>query len=115
MSNEDTDIISQEEYDALSVEEQQEYEQVDELKKSTIADYINKAVDNVASRTHDQAKAPNILSKDPEYIDRYQKFHNKTKKRKEMIGKAVDRLSKEELEQVDELKKSTIADYIKKQ
>lgn len=74
----------------------EEVEQIDELKKSTLASYAKKAVSDIATRTHDLAKAPGILSKDAAYMDRYQKFNNKTQKRKDMIGKAVDKLAKEE-------------------
>jgi hypothetical protein len=39
-----------------------------------------------------------MLSKDAAYMDMVQKYHDKTEKRKGMIGKAVDKLAKEDIE-----------------
>lgn len=101
-----------EEFDALAEEIAglfEDSEQLDELKKSTLASYIKKAANKTyhAGYIAGQGKYSKQAG---EYAD----------KRKKGIDKAVNKLTAEALEiveqfeQLDELKKSTLASYIKK-
>ena len=75
----------------------EEVEELDELKKSTLGSYTKKAVADVAKRS--DVLGQNLkLSMDPNSMDRYAKYYKKTQQRKGMIGKAVDRLTKEEVD-----------------
>jgi organic radical activating enzyme len=85
----------------------EESEQLDELKKSTLASYAKKATDDVSYHSF---SAGSRSAKDPERL----KDDQKAMKRQAGVSKAVDRLTKEDTEQLDELKKSTIKSYIKK-
>ena len=79
----------------------EEVEQIDELKKSTLASYIGKAAGRVASASR--------LQKDFERDGQYElagEFEQTAKKRRANIGKAANKLAKEEVEQVDEAAKS---------
>ncbi len=75
----------------------EEIEQIDELKKSTLASYTKKAVGDVAKRSDTLGKNLH-LALDPNHMDTYGKYYKKTEKRKGMINKAVDKLAKEEVE-----------------
>lgn len=79
----------------------EEVEQIDELKKSTLASYTKKAAKDVAKRSDVLGQN---LSKvfEPGMLDRYNKYKKKTEKRQGMIDKAVDKLAKEEIEFTDE-------------
>jgi hypothetical protein len=90
----------------------EEVEQIDELKKSTLASYTKKAVGDVAKRSDTLGKNLH-LALDPNHMDTYGKYYKKTEKRKAMIGKAVDKLAKEESEQLDEISKGTLQSYTK--
>jgi hypothetical protein len=90
----------------------EEVEQVNELKKSTLGSYIKKASDDVATKSaltrhfatksRDEKEKQNYTQarKDDETSN---KLFNKSWKRRQGIAKAVDRLAKEEVEQVDEV------------
>jgi hypothetical protein len=75
----------------------EEVEQIDELKKSTLASYTKKAVGDVAKRSDTLGKNLH-LALDPNHMDTYGKYYKKTEKRKGMINKAVDKLAKEDVE-----------------
>jgi hypothetical protein len=87
--------------DELKRRDVKEEEQLDELKKSTIASYTKKAAKDVAKRSDVLGQN---LSKvfEPGMLDRYNKYKKKTEKRQGMIDKAVDKLAKEEIEFTDE-------------
>lgn len=72
----------------------EEAEQIDELKKSTLASYAKKATDDVSYHSF---SAGNRSPSDPERL----KDDQKAMKRQAGVSKAVDRLAKEEV-QVDE-------------
>jgi hypothetical protein len=86
----------------------EDVEQIDELKKSTLGSYVKKASDdamvsrklgsdfaNKAKRVRgDSAKGANTRLAD--------KFNNMAMKRRAGVNKAVDRLTKEEVDQVEE-------------
>ena len=84
----------------------EEAEQIDELKKSTLGSYIKKA--NVDAMKHAQ--------KSGEYNNPDQPKHfSKAMDRMRGVKKATDKLvAKEEVEELDELKKSTLGSYVKK-
>jgi hypothetical protein len=85
----------------------EEVEQIDELKKSTLASYVGKAAKALRSPNMSigmAAGGPDEMRKQIKIVH----------KREAGITKAAKKLAKEEIEQVDELKKSTIGRYIKK-
>lgn len=69
----------------------EEVEQIDELKKSTLASYAKKATDDVSYHSF---SAGSLSEKDPERL----KDDKKAMKRQAGVSKAIDRLSKEEVE-----------------
>lgn len=90
----------------------EEIEQIDELKKSTLGSYVKKANKEVADNAWKAgtAGAPDLLQQGKLRA----KAFFKAKRRMAGIDKATDRLTKEETEQIDELKKSTLASYTSK-
>lgn len=84
----------------------EEVEQIDELSKKTLGSYVKKAADSVQANTR-QANTG----------DDYDLRHKsllKTNKRISGIGSAVRKLTKEEVEELDELSKKTLGSYVKK-
>jgi hypothetical protein len=75
----------------------EEAEQIDELKKSTLASYAKKATDDVSYHSF---MAGTMSSKDPERLVQ----DKKAMKRQAGVIKAVDKMAKEEVEQVDEVR-----------
>lgn len=90
----------------------EEIEQIDELKKSTLGSYVKKANKQVADNAWKAgtAGAPDLYQQGKLRA----KAYFKAKRRMAGIDKATDRLTKEETEQIDELKKSTLASYTSK-
>jgi hypothetical protein len=101
-----------------------EIEQLDELSKTTLGSYVNKASKNAAIYAADsvgmanassRARNPRVKAAAGKYSD---ESHEKSMSRLAGVGKAVKRLTKEEveteMEQIDELAKSTLGSYIKK-
>jgi hypothetical protein len=91
----------------------EEVEQIDELSKSTLGSYVKNAARDVgASRSlgadfknkAEKSRKPNIKAASSRLSDR---FNAVAQKRHAGIGKAVERLTKEEIEQVDERTLST--------
>ena len=98
---------------AVQAVKQESVEQIDELKKSTLASYVKKASHDVAAKgaaTRQFANDSEAARKKQEYdvakksMDKADKTFAKSWKRREGMGKAVDRLAKEEVEQVAEAK-----------
>jgi hypothetical protein len=91
-----------------SILKKEEVQQIDELSKSTLGSYVKKATtDAVTSRKlaadfeHKSERAKNVRTKGAaSRLSR--KFMDDTIKRKAGIDKAVNRLTKEDTEQVDE-------------
>lgn len=107
MAKEEFDL---EDIDPALVEEfmqTEEFEQLDELSKKTLASYAKKATDDVSYHSF---TAGTRSSKDPQRM----KDDQKAMTRQSGVNKAVDRLAKEDVEQIDELKKSTLASYTNK-
>ena len=84
----------------------EEVEQIDELSKKTLGSYVAKASSAAASdaaKYGQQGSSEKGLS---HFSKAYSRLHN--------IKKAVDKLTKEEVEQIDELSKKTLGSYVKK-
>lgn len=82
----------------------EEVEQIDELKKSTLGSYIKKAANSAASMRKigsdfenmaDKSRKPSSKQAATNLADKYK---SKSRSRRANIGKAVDRLTKEEIE-----------------
>jgi hypothetical protein len=91
---------------AVQAVKQESVEQIDELKKSTLASYVKKASHDVAHKgamTRQHANDSEAARKDSRYNDarksmeKADKTFTKSWKRRENMGKAVDRLAKEEV------------------
>ena len=85
----------------------EEVEQVDELSKATMGRYINKAKDSIDTASYRQGhkEAHGSSSK---------ALEKKLTKRHKGIETAVKKLTREDAEQIDELKDKTLGSYIKK-
>jgi hypothetical protein len=82
----------------------EEFEQIDELSKKTLGSYVKKASRNLAGREYKRGAEKDTSTSNLQ----------KSYKRDMGIAKAVDKLTKEEVENLDELKKSTLGSYVKK-
>jgi hypothetical protein len=101
---------------AVQAVQNEQVEQIDELKKSTLASYVKKASHDVAHKgamTRQHANDSEAARKDSRYNDarksmeKADKTFAKSWKRREGMGKAVDRLAKEEVEHIEERSLST--------
>jgi hypothetical protein len=99
----------------------EEVEQVDEVSKATLGSYIKKAsVDAIKQGKIAHLKKHSLaISRKPEKHDdqkakEIEKINKKAQNRLTGISKATDRLTKEEVEQVDEVSKATLGSYVKK-
>jgi hypothetical protein len=110
--------FSLEEIEEFMVSE--EFEQLDELSKSTLGSYVNKASDSATKSASGSTSFAfrSTAAKNPRVKAAAEKYSNedeaKKQKRLSGIGKAVKKLTKEDIEQIDELKKSTLGSYVKK-
>ena len=101
--------------ESLSAEElsefmmSEEFEQLDELSKSTLGSYVKKAGDDYTKR---EVRIDRALSKD--ITADTKAAEKKQSNRKTGISKAVDKLTKEEVEDLDEVSKATMASYANK-
>lgn len=88
-------------------------EQIDELSKKTLSSYVNKSADNKAANAmmvgNVHGRIPNV-SQRPDMSPRWKRIEKRTKG----IATAVSKLTKEEVEQIDELSKSTMGSYVDK-
>ena len=101
----------------------EEADQIDELSKQTLGSYIKKSSHDVATKgalvrhfatkSKDEKSKDNFMQarKDDETAN---KIFNKSWKRRQGMAKAVDRMTKEEAEQIDELSKKTKDAYVAK-
>jgi hypothetical protein len=83
-------------------------EQIDELSKTTKAGYIGAASKDVAARG-EKAMGLSMFGSKKDVA----KYKDKTDKRVDTIGKVAGQLSKEEVEQIDELSNDTLKSYVK--
>lgn len=89
-------------------------EELDELKKSTLASYVKKAAgvghhNTLPNAMRDRATAAAIGDK-----EWYKQSGRNADNRSKGIQRAADRLAKEEVEQIDEISKSTLGSYATK-
>jgi len=94
----------------------EEVEQIDELSKKTLGSYVKKASERVAYKANHAGEIEgrgdsNIT---PAARATLKKLNRKTVNSLAGISRATNRLTKEEVEQIDELNKSTLGSYIKK-
>ena len=96
-------------------------EELDELKKSTLGNYIKRASGDAANKMHDASAYASIATNaqktdasSKEWMSAAHKLSNKAQSRLKGIDKATDKLTKEEAEELDELDKSTLGSYVKK-
>ena len=87
----------------------EEVEQIDELSKKTLSSYAKKATSSMRGVAASAQVTGSLDRDDPHY----KKYSDRTLKRVAGVEKAVDRLAKEEVEQIDELSKKTLGNYIK--
>jgi hypothetical protein len=85
-------------------------DQIDELKKSTLASYVMKAADSAKSKKDAAANMYRFTKQ----VTSAMKKSTEGDKRIEGIKSATKRLAKEEVEQINELSKSTVKSYLKK-
>jgi hypothetical protein len=83
----------------------EEVESLDELSKKTLGSYVKKAAGDAVTKAY---RAGDVRDKDSG------KNYMKALGRQIGISTATSKLAKEEVEELDELKKSTLASYIKK-
>jgi len=100
---------------AAKYKQNEEVEQLDELSKGTLGSYIKKASssNHRNSNSNLASRAAYALAKDPEE-NAGEDDDRKSFKRSKNIARAVDKLTKEEFEQLDELSKKTLGSYVKK-
>ncbi len=104
-------------------ETNEEVENLDELSKKTLGSYVKKASHDVATRaaaTSRYGEREEVARKSGDYDSARKnskiadKAFNKGWKRRANMAKAVDKLTKEEVEQVDEISKAMAGRYVKK-
>lgn len=83
----------------------EESEQIDELSKNTLGSYVKKAADDMAGNAYA------VGARDP--LKPTAGF-GKSFKRQKGIAKAVDKMTKEEVEQIDEISRDLARRYIRK-
>jgi hypothetical protein len=99
----------------------EEVEQIDELKKSTLASYVNKAANQVRAKTGIAAsfETSGSRKRDPEnkaaYMGLAKDFRQGAKKRLTGIEKATSKLAKEEVEEIDEANTRVVNKEVKKE
>lgn len=94
----------------------EEFEQLDELSKDTLKSYIKKAGPDVAAKDTEAKHHAGLYRNHWRLDSRFKadRLSAKSKSRKDSMGKAVDRLTKEEFEQLDELSGGTLGSFIQK-
>ena len=100
---------------AIKDEMKEEFEQIDELKNATLKSYIKKATDlddNRSISSHAVLATAKHLSGSKS--DTGEKDATKSRLRSANISKALDKLTREEVEQIDELSPKTLGSYVKK-
>lgn len=85
-------------------------QQLDELSKKTLGSYVRKAFVDAGNNAADYGEKANQAATVADAERAYQKYH----KRRKGVGKAIQKLTKEDLEELDELSRETLGSYIKK-
>lgn len=84
-------------------------EQIDELSKETLTSYVKKSASDLPRRGM-SAQSDFETGRGDKAI----KSLDKIVKRQRGVGKALDKITKEEVEQIDELSKKTMGNYVKR-
>jgi hypothetical protein len=92
----------------------EEVEQVDELSKGTLGSYVKKASGRVADKSRHAGDIENRRDISPAAKEVLARQNRKIGNSLKGISRATDRLTKEDVEQVDELSKGTLGSYVKK-
>jgi hypothetical protein len=92
---------------AMNAQKNEEVEVIDELSKATMGRYINKAATKMGSQG---VTAGLKIAAD----EKSSKNFKDMGKREKGIARAVKKLTKEDVEQVDEISKATLGSYVKK-
>jgi hypothetical protein len=100
--------------DESPIKMKEEVEELDELKRSTLASYVKKAAgvghhNTLPNAMRDRATAAAIGDK-----EWYKQSGRNADNRSKGIQRAADRLAKEEVEKIDEISKSTLGSYATK-
>jgi hypothetical protein len=104
----------------------EEVKQIDELSKDTLGNYVKKAIDSKKNSEVNAKHNMDMYAKQsatgehpprrngtPDAYERSEKHQAKADKRGEGIKLAAKKLAKEEVEQIDELSKKTLGNYVK--
>ena len=89
----------------------EEVEPIEELKKETLKSYADKSIKDAETRRKQGNAYEKLVPSDSDYA---KSFYKKSAKRLVGASKAMSRLAKEEIEPIDELKKSTLKSYVSK-
>lgn len=92
----------------------EEAEQIDELSKATLGSYVKKAKTQMSRSDTVAGRLAGERMKGGKPSAQERKHSDRANKRYFGIDKAVDRLTKEEVENIDELSKSTLGSYVTK-
>lgn len=84
-------------------------EQIDELSKKTLGSYVKKASDDMSMSAYSAGARAGAGEDGTKSADR-----DRAVKRLRGVKKATDKLTKEEIEQVDEISKKTLGSYVNK-
>jgi hypothetical protein len=86
-------------------------EQIDELSKATLGSYAKRSATQLGQKASQSGYAIGIGQGDSEHA---KETNRKKMNRFKGLSKAIDKMAKEEVEQVDELSKATVKSYYNK-
>lgn len=93
----------------------EEVEELDELSKGTLARYAIRAKNQLARSEFGAGREVGMRNMDGKGQGEMEKAYNRrADKRHQGLDMAIDKLAKEEVEELDELSKSTLGSYVKK-
>ena len=92
----------------------EDFEQLDEVSKKTLGSYVTKAHDQLMKHTAASNFKSGRGDADAFAYSRDEKTMRKEKNRKAGVATAIGKLTKEEVEELDEISKATLGSYVKK-
>ncbi len=92
----------------------EDFEQLDELSKKTLGSYVTKAHDQLMKHTASVNFKSGRGDKDVLSYTHEPRTARKTANRTKGVATAIGKLTKEEVEELDELSKKTLGSYVKK-
>lgn len=110
LTKEDLELMSEEDISALI----ENVEQLDELSKKTLGSYIRRAAHDARSKDFFAGVEAERAGPYGSASKSSRQFSNKAKKRQSGIDSATFKLTKEEIERLDELSKKTLGSYYTK-